>query len=68
MNLALKALYVGASTLAVIALLLGIYDHFVHVDEQGSVLVDLVLPLGMLVVILLLYRRRKSELEGMEST
>ncbi len=64
MTLALKVLYVGASVLALIALVLGFYDYTVAPDDQRNLLFDIVLPLGMLIVIVVLYRRRKGELEG----
>lgn len=64
MNVALKILYVGAALLAVVALLLGSYDYFFEREGKGNLLVDVILPLGMLVVVVLLYRRRKRELEA----
>jgi hypothetical protein len=63
MGMALKSLYVGASALAVTALVIGSYDYFLQPNEQRSLLVDVLLPLGMLVVVVLLYRRRKGEFE-----
>jgi hypothetical protein len=63
MSIALKSLYIGASVLAVIALIIGSYEYFLQANEQRSLLVDVLLPLGMLVVVVLLYRRRKGEFE-----
>lgn len=64
MPTALKILYGGAALLAVIALVLGSVDYFAASTDERSLLVDIVLPLGMLIVVALLYRRRKSELES----
>lgn len=63
MSIGLKSLYIGASILAVVALIIGSYEYFLQTNEQRSLLVDVLLPLGMLVVVVLLYRRRKGELE-----
>lgn len=64
MNIALKVLYVGAAVLAAVALTLGSYDYFSGAQGERNLLVDILLPLGMLIVVLLLYRRRKAELES----
>lgn len=64
MNIALKILYVGAALLAGIAFLLGSYDYLSDTEGQRNVLVDILLPLGMLIVVILLYRRRKREFDS----
>ena len=63
MNVALRSVYIGAAVLAAIALIIGTYEHFILADEQRNLVVDILLPLGMFVVVLLLYRRRKGEFE-----
>lgn len=60
----LRFLYIGGAILASIALVLGTYDYIVVADESRSFISDIILPLGALVVIVFLYRRRKADLEG----
>ena len=63
MTTGLKILYLGGAVLAAVALVWGSYDYFVGARESRSLLGDVIVPLGALVVILFLYRRRKADLE-----
>lgn len=58
----LKLLYIGGAALAVVALLLGAYEHLFTSRPSASLATDILLPLLMLVVIGALYLRRKREL------
>jgi hypothetical protein len=63
MTTGLKVLYIGGAVLAAVALLGGSYDYFVVAREGRSLVGDVIVPLGAFVVILVLYRRRKADLE-----
>lgn len=60
----IKALYIGAAVLAVVSFLLGGYAYFIASAPDASLVVDVIVPLGIFVVLVLLYRRRKADLES----
>lgn len=60
----LKAVYIGAAVLAVVAFLLGFYDYVVAGNPAASFGGDVFLPLAVLVIVVLLYLRRKREMEA----
>lgn len=64
MTTRLRYLYFGASILAVTAVLMGTYDYLVVAGESRSIVADVLVPLGALIVVVILYRRRKADLEG----
>ena len=64
MTTRLRYLYFGAAILAVTAVFMGTYDYFVVANESRSIVGDVLVPLGALIVIVILYRRRRADLEG----
>ncbi|MEX0746946.1 MAG: hypothetical protein WD275_03025 [Rhodothermales bacterium] len=61
---ALKFIYIGVAILAAAAFAVGLFDVLLGADERSELGRDVILPLAIFGIVILLYRRRKREMEA----
>ena len=60
---ALKFIYMGVAALAAAAFVVGLFDLLTGGNESSELGRDVLLPLAIFGIVILLYRRRKREME-----
>ena len=63
----LKAVYIGAAALAVVAFAMGLFDYAIAGEQDAHFGTHVFLPVVVLVVIVALYSRRKKDFDARRS-